>query len=186
MKGVKHRKQVLRAKRLFFAESSFGQARALAKYAQENDLGKCLEIFVPIMSGIVVIYARPFMRADGLGELDKKFESFSDNIFQSTHDTMMKTRHEMAAHRDLVNTVAVNPDGSDHHMFTVNLNFDGRGSYTYGVVEPYYRDINLPKIISLCDHQIARVNKDSHNTIDQLNKGRRLKAGTYVLGDDFP
>ncbi|HEY5707074.1 MAG TPA: hypothetical protein VIS96_16045, partial [Terrimicrobiaceae bacterium] len=84
--GELQRKRVLLAKRLFFAESSMHQALCLAEFALENKLGREPDIFTPIMGGICVVYARPFLRADGLGPLDGKYESFKDASLKETHD----------------------------------------------------------------------------------------------------
>jgi hypothetical protein len=48
---------VVWAKRLFAAESSMRQARSLAHYAFDNQVGKLQDVFVPLMGGICVAYA---------------------------------------------------------------------------------------------------------------------------------
>ena len=45
MKGEVQAKRVLLAKRLFFAESSMHQARSLAQYAFDNQVGKLQDVF---------------------------------------------------------------------------------------------------------------------------------------------
>lgn len=69
MKGEVRQKRILLAKRLFMAESSMHQAAQLAHYAKDHNLGRLPDVFAPVMAGICVVYARPFLRADGLAHL---------------------------------------------------------------------------------------------------------------------
>jgi hypothetical protein len=163
------------------------QAGSLAQYAFDNQVGKLQDVFVPLMGGICVAYARPFLRADGLGPLDEKYAKLSESAMQETHDDLLRIRHTLYAHRDLTRTIAWNPaTQTSEAMHGVTLFFDGRHEYTFATHEPTYRDINLPAVILLCEHQRARIAVDRHKVVDKLCRGVCPPRGTYELGIQFP
>jgi hypothetical protein len=187
VKGEVQQKRILLAKRFFMAESSMHQAANLAQFAKDHDIGRLPDVFAPIMAGICVVYARPFLRADGLGPLDERYACFSDPKLQETHNDLIRNRHHFYAHRDLLKTRALDPvSGASVDMHSVHLFFKGQGSYTFATQEPMYRDINLPDIIRLAEFQRQRIGAERHKVIDKLNKGRILPEGRYELGKDFP
>jgi hypothetical protein len=187
VKGELLQKRILFAKRLFMAESSMHQAAELAKFTKDHNIGRLPDVFAPIMAGICVVYARPFLRADGLGPLDEKYSRLNDAKLQNTHNDLIRNRHHFYAHRDFLKTRAFDPvSGTSRDMHSVRLFFDGRGSYTAATMEPMYRDINLPEIIRLAEFQRQRIVAERHKVIDKLNRGRILPEGSYELGKDFP
>jgi len=187
VKGELQQKQILFAKRLFMAESSMHQAAKLAKFTEDHNIGRFPEVFAPIMAGICVVYARPFLRADGLGPLDEKYGRFDDAKLQDTHNDLIRNRHHFYAHRDFLKTRALDPtSGASRDMHSVHLFFDGQGSYTFATREPMYRDINLPEIIRIAEFQRQRIGTERHKVIDKLNRGQILPEGSYELGKDFP
>jgi hypothetical protein len=187
VKGEVQQKRILLAKRLFMAESSMHQTAQLAQFAKDRDIGRLPDVFAPIMAGICVVYARPFLRADGLGPLDERYARLSDPKSQETHNDLMRNRHHFYAHRDFLKTRALDPvGGASVDMHSVYLFFDGQGSYTFATQEPMYRDINLPDIIRLAEFQRQRIGAERHKVIDKLNRGRILSEGRYELGRDFP
>ncbi|HEY4272383.1 MAG TPA: hypothetical protein VGM65_10285 [Candidatus Udaeobacter sp.] len=169
------------------AESSMHQTAQLAQFTVEHNIGRLPDVFAPIMAGICVVYARPFLRADGLGPIDEKYAQLKDAKLQDTHNDLLRNRHHFYAHRDFLKTRAIDPvSGTSHDMHSVHLFFDGHGSYTAATREPMYRDINLPDIIRLAEFQRQRIAAERHKTIDKLNKGRILPEGAYELGKAFP
>jgi hypothetical protein len=187
VKGELQQKRILFAKRLFMAESSMHQAAKLAQFTKDNNIGRLPDVFAPIMAGICVVYARPFLRADGLGPLDEKYSRLDDPKLQDTHNDLIRNRHHFYAHRDLLKTRAIEPvSGASIDMHSVYLFFDGQGSYTAATREPMYRDINLPDIIRLAELQRQRIGIERHKVIDKLNRGQILQKGSYELGKDFP
>jgi hypothetical protein len=142
------------AKRLFVAESSMHQTAQLAQFTKDHDLGKMPDVFAPIMAGICVVYARPFLRADGLGPIDEKYSELSDVKMQETHRDLIRNRHHFYAHRDFLSSRALDPrSGTSVDMHSVHLFFDRQGSYTFATQEPMYHDINLPEIVRLAEFQ---------------------------------
>lgn len=187
MKGELQQKRILFAKRLFMAEPSMHQAAELAKFTKDHNIGRLPDVFAPIMAGICVVYARPFLRADGLGPLDEKYSRLNDATLQDTHNDLIRNRHHFYAHRDFLKTRALDPvSGTSRDMHSVHLLFDGRGSYSAATMDPMYRDINLTEIIRLAEFQRQRIATERHKVIDKLNRGRILPKGSYELGKDFP
>src|SRR6266404_4318700 len=160
------------------AESSMHQAAQLAHFAKDHNLGRLPDVFAPVMAGICVVYARPFLRADGLGPLNEKYARLADLKMQETHSDLIRNRHHFYAHRDFLKTRALDPEsGTAVDMHSVQLFFDERGSYTFATQEPMYRDINLPDIIRLAEFQRQRIGAERHKVIDKLNGGRVLPQG---------
>jgi hypothetical protein len=187
VKGELQQKRILFVKRLFMAESSMHQVAELARFTKSNNIGRLPDVFAPIMAGICVVYARPFLRADGLGPIHEKYARLDEPKLQDTHNDLIRNRHHFYAHRDFLKTRALEPvSGTLRDMHTVHLSFDGRGSYTAATQEPMYRDINLPDIIRLAEFQRQRIALERHKVIDKLNRGQILRAGSYELGRDFP
>jgi hypothetical protein len=82
------------------ADHAFREADALAEHlitlAPETDS----HLFGACTTGIVTAYCRPFMSSYGLGKLSADMGVFPEKEFQTLHDTVVETRHKLAAHFD--------------------------------------------------------------------------------------
>ncbi len=153
------------------------QAAQLAHYAKDHNLGRLPDVFAPVMAGICVVYARPFLRADGLGPLNEKYARLTELKMQETHSDLIRNRLHFYAHRDFLKTRAVAPEsGTAVDMHSVQLFFDGRGSYTFATQEPMYRDINLPDIIRGALPDASRARETS-----LIIHGRFLRSAKFSL-----
>lgn len=57
-------------------------------------------LYSPLVSAMVVTYAKPFVRSDTVGQLKKDWEKFSNLRWEAMHKRILKARNEMFAHND--------------------------------------------------------------------------------------
>jgi hypothetical protein len=90
--------------RLALANVAFEHAESLTLHILDGTITVASEIYPGLVAGVVVQYARPFLRADGLGPIPEEFKTLpilAPNIeLQTVHDHLIEMRHCLYAHVD--------------------------------------------------------------------------------------
>jgi hypothetical protein len=59
------------------------------------------DLYDPLLSAMVVCYARPFVDNKGFGPLPGCWRKYTEKRLQQAHDDMIRIRHEIIAHSDV-------------------------------------------------------------------------------------
>ena len=143
---------------LVYAKDAFESAKATATLClNKTELN---EIYYALIATICVTYARPFTDGDLIGRLPNKFSRFQDATFRETHSTLMDARNSLYAHTD----------GSklDHHAVITATNLGLGYKLSYGVWLPRLANEILPRVSSLCDFQLERLNPSINELLPQV------------------
>jgi hypothetical protein len=179
-----HQKRALH--RLTLAQTAFRQARALAEHMQRLDLDPHHEIASAMMAGIVVSYARPFLRSDGIGPLPRRYSEFAEGSpFAFIHQTMLDARHWVYAHRDHQNTPNLAGGHVSHNVVSEVVLTLRRDGYSVSINEPQILPTQLSNFQALCSFQHNRINEEVGDLIIALMKDHKIGIGVYELGDDI-
>ena len=126
--------------KIFYANHTFKHAKAAALHIVEKNLTDSDPLFHPLLVSVYVLYARPFTRADGVGNLDEKYVP---NQYRSAHKAMLQHRNKVYAHRDAegfvvedlgnVNQVRAINDGEKIILMAANLHT--RAGAMAGIIE---------------------------------------------------
>ena len=60
------------------------------------------ELYAPLFHAAVISYGRPFVDNKSTGVLSKHWGEFQDSRLKNAHARIIKTRHELVAHSDLL------------------------------------------------------------------------------------
>ncbi len=179
---LNHKQKTLH--RLTLAQTAFRQAKRLCEHMEKLNLDPGDELASSMMSGIVVSYARPFLRSDGIGSLPKKYASFEqDPAFGKYHGILMEARHWVYAHRDNVNAPNLAGGSVNQDIVTeviINLKKDG---YSVSINEPQIYSSQLKNFIALCSYQHNRINEEVGDLIIHLMDTHSICEGVYKIGD---
>jgi hypothetical protein len=90
------------AQKLFVATSDIRAATNACQFLIENVKDKNHPLYVPLLTAIIVSYARPFSesRKRGYGELKGKWRKFPNRELQDMHETLLDMRNKVIAHSD--------------------------------------------------------------------------------------
>ncbi len=181
-------------KRLDLAAVSFRECKAVTEQAMKVRLTKLTgALYSGCVAGAITTYTRPFMAAEGLGSLNKKYSvGFENEEMQSTHDDLIKNRNTIFAHRDLVAAKSFVLKPGSHPVtyesrIIISPSPSGKGASIKSVPALLYLDeSSLPGIIELCDFQIARASKEVRALLKDMAGEKVYRPGLYVVGDNFP
>jgi hypothetical protein len=74
-------------------------------------------LYRPLLSAIILPYARPFTPGEGFGVLKNKWAQFDHPKWAQSHARILKARHELYAHSDaLVRSVRIHPPGEQRFL----------------------------------------------------------------------
>lgn len=177
---------LLAFKRLNVACFCFERAGALAQHMADTNLAKESPLYSPMMAGVVVTYARPFVPCYGLGSLPVEFSRLADVDLKSTHDDLIAARHRLYAHTDAEKARDLKLKGGSPPPFETRVTIKEAGGFDVepGVVEALPE--SLGQIAALCRHQRDRVEAAVRKLWPALTGGRKYAPGNYVVGVDFP
>ncbi len=182
---LNHKKRTLH--RLTLAQTAFRQAKRLCEHMEKLEIDQKDELASSMMSGIVVSYARPFLRSDGIGPLPNKYSLFEESSgFGRYHDILIEARNWVYAHRDNVN--APNLSGgkvSDDVVTEVIVCLKKDGGYSVSINEPQISISQLKYFNALCSHQHNRINEEVGDLIAHLVKTHSLGEGDYKIGSEI-
>lgn len=97
------------------ADHAFMEADAMVQHVCEAKLQPDSHLFSACVAGAVICYGRPFTESKGLGALPKEMQQFTgaaqQKELQTIHDTLLETRHKLAAHYDLLHAESLHKAG---------------------------------------------------------------------------
>jgi len=154
----------------------------IAKPLAETDL-----MFRPIMAGIVVTYARSFKSNNGIGLLKEPFISFSDTVLAKTHETLLRCRNGLYAHRDISKSFTTDASNTVE-LYRLRIRIDTDENLEFAVCSnaPELNPMNLPNVVKLCSLQSGRAQAEIGKLWPVLTNGKKYRPGTYTFGADFP
>jgi hypothetical protein len=85
-------------KRLILAEADMKQTEAGARYIEASTMNE--DAHRALQTGVMVCYARPFTRRQGIGPLDRKEWAPGDVEEQALHRSILVLRDKVFAHTD--------------------------------------------------------------------------------------
>jgi hypothetical protein len=173
--------------RLVFADESFRQAKMLADQMITTGLDPYSNLFTPMMTGIVVTYAKNFNEANGMGPVPRLFERFADNVMQETHDKLLKARNELYAHRDVIAAKSFVYDSVPQTSpYQLRIDIKDEGGIVALPSTPELNPEHLPFIVRLCDFQSRRIAIELGKILPLIKGDKTYKPGRYTVGLDFP
>lgn len=189
--------QVRAYKRLDLACICFRQVIAVAEHLLQLGIGPQMEkaaLYSGCMAGIVVTYAKPFVSANGLGELHGKYErGFPSELLAEAHRDLLEFRNILYAHRDLLKAASIQFGNACEIPAFESIIVIGRSSKNPEKAsirsEPCLPDISeadLPSIIDLCNFQLGRIGKDAIRLLENMAGPHCYAPGIYVVGKNYP
>ena len=176
---INREKYIQRLKQLLWAEHSWKSARDLCELALSlPELKSWNHLEHAMATGVVVSYARPFGKNDGIGSLKKDFRTFDDKLMKQNHDLLLKARDTIFGHKDHaweLDQLEIEP------TYTIKIAEDSTfKTFSQGLVVNHFDGI-----LQLLKYQLERMKKSKERHI-QLIADTGIPAGDYTLGEDFP
>lgn len=149
-----------------------------------------------IKACIVVTYMTPFGHGKGFEKLGDEYTSFPDRAdLKALHLSLEASRNCIFAHhgpkqaRELIKEPALL-----HEFDNIRLRLKTRPvsetemefEFTYTVQGVSLSDVNLPKIIELCQYHEDHVKRDLNALIKVNYENNIYPDGDYIFGKDFP
>jgi len=142
-----------------------------------------------MMAGLVVCYARNFVSSDGMGPLGADYTNFDDLRMKEVHDSLMNSRHQIYAHRDLTSVGPLSIDDSQpRNAYDVFITFhDDLTGFDFDIASPQLSHLQIEEFIELFDLQSSRIRSDLKSSIEYCLKTGDYQPGVaYKLGVEFP
>lgn len=145
---------------LIYARQSFVNARTAATQYLSLQPQQAKEMRNTFGCAAVVSYAMPFITNPTLGTLPGAYSSFPEADIEKRwmHQVMIETRNAVYAHIDSTDkdyfvevTAALRVDDGIENAFV---------RYGYRQKVKTVNDFAFPKLVELCDYQLARLEKD--------------------------
>ena len=178
---------ILMLKRLILAHRCFTQITALCDHLAANKITQIDSIYTPCIAGISVTYMKPFVQSKGLGPLPNSFRKFDDLLLKHTHERLEESRNRIYAHSDVENAHILqydNPEPVRPYEIRVELKVGEPPTFC-----PMLPDLNAAlgiHVRRLCVLQAERAGKKMNEIMALMNTGKEYKAGSYILGENFP
>jgi hypothetical protein len=134
-------------------------------------------LYTPLLSAIIVSYAKPFTDNQGLGVLKKHWRQFAHSKWAESHDRILKARHELYAHSDAqVRSIKIHPPGAQKLLSGKTTNKVGYA------IRGYIFTYNEIQIIADLSYDLARrLHAEVERLIDDLYEGMELPAKEFWL-----
>lgn len=130
----------------------------------------------PLMSSIVVTYAKVFGSSRKGTELPKRFTQLADPDLKVTHDALLLFRNNIYAHSDAT---------FEHYKLSVRAyREDTQLKLELRAEGPHLKDIGIPYIIRLCDIQLANIAPYRQSLVLKLLPTEDVSATLDVLQTD--
>jgi hypothetical protein len=167
-------------RRLTLARGAFEQVMSLCDHANSMSPAPSNDLAAAIMTGIVVTYARPFTRGDGVGPLSKKYSDFPpDTPLKHFHETMLNARNWVYAHRDNLSAPQLAGDAfSAETASHLTLSITGSG-HSILVYEPQISFDQVGKFYALSQYQERRAQADVSTVVESMKRALALEVGSY-------
>ena len=146
--------------KLAYAKESFDACKQIAQQYLNDIKSDSHPYYYVFISSTCITYARAFTHGEGVGQLPKRYFRFPDKDLQTTHHTLMQSRHKLYAHNDA--TVAM-------YNLTIDARYDGEHvNYSYAIHIPKLLGAIFPNILRLCDFQMGRTGEEMKQMFSQL------------------
>ncbi len=170
--------------RLTLAQAAFGQAAALCEHLIKESIPSGSDLAAAMMTGIIVTYAKPFTRSDGIGPLPTGFREFqSSSALEHFHQTALDARNSVYAHRDYKSAPALAGSAfCEEIAYSLIVTIKEHG-HDVLVNEPQITASDASKFQALCDFQHARAADSVGKLIASLKSTHSLAIGKYEISD---
>lgn len=148
-----------------------------SRYQSGSKMGMDNPLYQPLLSAIVVSYAKPFIDNDTVGKLRKRWSQFDNPRWAAAHERILKARHELFAHSDAdIRQIRIHPAGQLSIL---------RGQKTSGIgysIRGYNITYNEVKIIADLSLDLAtRLHKEVDRLLHDLFDGMELPNREFFL-----
>ena len=197
MRIQRPKKKILYLKRLIWAEQSMmlcihGCRQLRDWYAKIGGrrLSSAESCRLGVMvAGVATLYSSPFTDANELGPLAPAFSQFSDPVLKSLHDTTIRMRHELYAHRDQRSSGATT-DGDPLVAHRINVHIDSSGKVEMRSSFNRWSAEGVRQALTLFEFQHARIHIETVKMQAELlkwsEKAGNKPPGKYLLGETYP
>ncbi len=180
-------RQVSALRRLAFADLAFRQAHLVCAHIETLGPRNIASLWVPLLTGVIVTYMKPFGRCDGLGPLPGSFSQFpAGSSHKQTHEDIAAGRNWTYAHRDMLNAPKLLSTAEDQQAVSEVILHFTKGPTTIYIREPAWHPETIFRIRELCEFQSSRVRAEMGPLFFTLADNKSYKVGKHVLGRDFP
>lgn len=150
-------------------------------HANGHLTGHLSQIF---FTGIVCTYARSFTQNEGMSKLAPKFSVFDDSELKVCHDTLVEARNFIFAHSDLdKGPEKMTSMIERENLHKIFLTLKENGDVLWQISRPTLKVSSLKSIISLAEHQLRRLKKESETLYRSFVEGLTFPPGEYKLED---
>jgi hypothetical protein len=181
-------KKVSLFKKLVCASADFSAAREATELLIANyENWEHGEAIRAIATGIIIAYARPFGRNDGLGPLPKTYRTIDHVDAQIVHNRVLDARDVLEAHNDILKRgrlIASRDVGND--PLNIQIEIRGDGSAFWDVAIPSLRLPEFRRLLRMLCIQETRVREDANSVLSDLLKKNPRSDGRYTLEKNFP
>jgi hypothetical protein len=164
--------------KMFYAGQSFEHARAAAKHILDENISEDDAIFYPLMTGVYVLYGKPFRKSHGVGCLG---EELIPTEYQELHRDLVKHRDKILAHSD-ANGFEWFDVGQVNQVRLVRRPTDKSLVCSQLQANPAL----LPHIISLCLELQEQVETKKRELFKRYEKHVPAEVGEYILNIEDP
>lgn len=146
------------------------------------------EYYGIVLTGVNVAYNRPFENAHMLGKLGPKYSEFpTGSEHARTHKDLRAGRDPIFAHYSPTQAAEYLTDPLQRQeQKRLRFRVDGNGNISFRPPQISWPKENMPFIISLCNFQIGRLQKEIISLMVTLSAGEVYPPGEYILGETFP
>lgn len=164
-----------------YAELSSLRAKQACEFIMnhQNDLDS--GTYEALVTGIAILYSRPFGGNNAVGPLPKRFGKLGDPRLQDVHEMLLVARNHIHAHTD--SSYKYYDEGGNEKEELLRLEIVAtrgeNGTATIGtqIVAPLLRAEAIPMIKSLCDELLERLGAAKEIVLKKLFEGRKLREG---------
>ena len=177
---LKRKKELLK---LLVARSGIHASLNACKLMIENVYGMGHDLYYPLYSSVVVCYSRPFTNNKPHGALPEKWYTFDDSIHDEMHKKILKARHELIAHSDMVvNKAFIVPAGvtvAKNEKKPIVSEHIGVQTTMY-----YYPLSFFENAYNLCLFQGKRISREIDILLDELYEDMELPNAAFEIRMD--
>jgi hypothetical protein len=167
--------------KLAFAKASTDLARKACDFIIKNAGTLDAATYEALVTGIFVLYSRPFGGNKCVGCLPKKFGKFKDGRLQNRHEMILSARNGFVAHTDATLKYC-NERGKEKETLLkleliVNFGADGRPQRGTQIIRPQLMPKEIPFIKSLCEELLGKLDTEESLIIKKLFENRPMIEG---------
>lgn len=176
-----HRKKELY--KLLIARSDIGAAISATKLMLTTitDMGD--DLYYPLLTSIVICYARPFTNNEPYGAIPSRYQRFNNHKLLEIHKKLLSTRHELIAHSDMrIRRAMIVPEGvkiGEHQGKAINSANIGTQTSTHFFAIPFFEEVHDTAMLLY-----GRLNEDIDYLVKELYGDMELPTVAFNLRID--